>query len=77
MTKEEALDLIEQYCSLLEEDSYEYHETMTGLRGRFPEGGSENKAMRWLGFMQGSLWALGTFSLEELKRHSKECKVAG
>lgn len=29
------------------------------------------KAMRWLGFIQGALWALGSFEIFELKRHSK------
>ncbi len=30
------------------------------------------KAMRWLGFLQGVLWARGFFTLEELKGHSRE-----
>jgi hypothetical protein len=29
------------------------------------------KAMRWLGFLQGALWALGFYSLDELKNHSR------
>ena len=29
------------------------------------------KAMRWLGFLQGALWSHNHFSLEELKNHSK------
>jgi len=29
------------------------------------------KAMRWLGFVQGCLWACGIFSLDELKNHSR------
>jgi len=29
------------------------------------------KFMRWLGFIQGSLWALGVYSLEDLKNHNR------
>lgn len=29
------------------------------------------KAMRWLGFIQGVLWAKQIFTLEELKNHSR------
>jgi hypothetical protein len=27
--------------------------------------------MRWLGFMQGALWMVRAFTLEELKDHSR------
>lgn len=33
--------------------------------------GRIEKAMRWLGFMQGALWAEGLFTLDDLKRHSR------
>ena len=29
-----------------------------------------DKAMRWLGFMQGAFWMDSVFTLEELKKHS-------
>jgi hypothetical protein len=29
------------------------------------------KAMRWLGFLQGVLWARGFYSLDDLKNHSR------
>lgn len=29
------------------------------------------KAMRWLGFIQGSLWFAGEFSIRELKSHNR------
>lgn len=32
------------------------------------------KAMRWLGFLQGCLWSIGEFSLEELKSHNRSAK---
>lgn len=30
-------------------------------------GGKVEKAMRWLGFVQGVLWSLGVVSIEEMK----------
>jgi hypothetical protein len=38
---------------------------------KFVDVGQVPKAMRWLGFIQGVLWAESDFSLEELKTHSK------
>ena len=29
------------------------------------------KLMRWLGFLQGALWAAGFYTVEELKEHSR------
>jgi len=36
----------------------------------FVDAGCVKKAMRWLGFLQGALWANGYFTLDELKHHS-------
>ena len=76
MTKDEALDLMDQYCSLVKELGG-HNETVTGLHSRFPEDGSEKKAMRWLGFMQGVLYITEIFTLEELKVHSRDKVVSG
>jgi hypothetical protein len=35
---------------------------------RIVDAGALDKAMRWLGFMQGVLWVLGASTLSELKR---------
>jgi len=35
------------------------------------EEGRTEKAMRWLGFLQGVLWARGFYSLDDLKNHSR------
>ncbi len=32
--------------------------------------GRTEKAMRWLGFMQGVLWSQGSFSLNEMREHN-------
>ena len=37
----------------------------------FLEQNRIEKALRWLGFLQGCLWATGVFSLDELKGHNK------
>jgi len=74
MTKDQALSLIQEYCTVLE-DLNEPDVVLTELLKRWPEDGSENKSMRWLGFIQGALYAYGYFSLEEIKKHSKEKTV--
>jgi hypothetical protein len=38
---------------------------------RFVDEGRIEKAMRWLGFLQGVLWESGEFSLDDLKNHSR------
>lgn len=37
----------------------------------FVEEGRREKFMRWLGFVQGLLWYMGVYSLEELKDHNR------
>jgi hypothetical protein len=70
MTKDTALDLIDQYCGHMR-SRRDNDETLTGMRDRWPEDGSERKAMRWLGFIQGAAYVSGYFTLEELKEHSR------
>lgn len=70
MTKDEALQLIKNYCEYLKV-SGEVDSTLTDLIDRFPDTGSEAKAMRWLGFIQGALYHKGLFKLDDLKTHNK------
>ena len=37
--------------------------------------GSEKKAMRWLGYMQGILVAKSVFTLDDVKEHSRTRRV--
>jgi len=67
MNKLEALKLIGSYASLSKDEADVLH----GIDKRFPKDGSENKAMRWLGFCQGILHERGIFTLEQIKDHSK------
>jgi len=41
-----------------------------GRAGLIDEGRIE-KAMRWLGFIQGVLWSIGDFTVDELRTHSR------
>lgn len=38
---------------------------------RFVDAGRVEKAMRWLGFLQGVFWDKNTFTLDDLKNHSR------
>jgi len=38
----------------------------------FVKEGREAKAMRWLGFIQGVLWATGRASIEEMKEDNRD-----
>lgn len=78
MTRKQALDLIKEYqdWANAEEMPSPDHSTLRTIRDRFPDDGSENKAMRWLGFCQGVLLATGVFTLDELKDHSRRASDA-
>ena len=90
MTREDALDLLEQYAERVSdspsaartailsqkaEDRRAMLREVEGMHSRFPADGSERKAMRWLGFMQGVLVALGVYTLDEVKEHSRTRRV--
>lgn len=38
---------------------------------KFIEAGRKEKANRWLGFVQGTLWAKDIYTIEEMKEHNK------
>lgn len=38
----------------------------------FIKAGRREKAMRWLGFVQGVLFVVGIFSIEEMANHNRE-----
>lgn len=69
MTKAQALQLITIYGEWLTRVGWE-DPTSTQIMERWPQDGSENKAMRWLGFMQGVLYQSCLMSLDEIKQHS-------
>lgn len=75
MTKDTAVSLVREYSKIFKESGLS--ETASELSDRWPEDGSERKAMRWLGFAQGVAWHAGVFTLEELKEHSRRGHVFG
>lgn len=74
MNRTQALDLIEKYCTYLKGVGYVNPEVIE-LRKRWPLIGTTNKAMRWLGFIQGFCYGQAIFSLDQLKQHSKYKKL--
>lgn len=44
---------------------------MIPLTIQFASDNRLEKAFRWLGFMQGVLWAEGVYAIDELKNHNK------
>jgi hypothetical protein len=46
-------------------------EQMLPKMEEFVATGHIDKAFRWLGFIQGALWVLRVYTLEELKNHSR------
>lgn len=44
---------------------------MLDKMGEFVHEGRMEKAFRWLGFVQGTLWALRIFPLTDLKNHNR------
>ena len=75
MMKDDALFMIAQYCVAMKDRGCE-DPIIIGLIDRFPADGSGAKAMRWLGFMQGALYAQGAYTLEDLKQHSLNRSVS-
>lgn len=71
MTKEQALRLMQAYAEYATLLSSTQARHLAGMPERVTEDFSTEKTMRWLGFMQGALWASERFTLEELKEHSR------
>ena len=82
MTREDALNLLNEYCEAIDHRgtylrpftslrSCETLEDAKGMAARWPAGGSKAKAMRWLGYMQGVLVCAGYYDLDEVKEHSR------
>lgn len=44
-------------------------------RGEMSSAHAVEKAMRWLGFVQGVLWAAGVYSVDDMKDDNRSSKV--
>lgn len=76
MTNEKCLEVLLLYEEYLNNIGFT-DGTTTHLKEMLPKmkvflgEGRRDKFFRWLGFVQGSLWTLGEFTLEELCNHNK------
>lgn len=74
LIRADALRMIEEYEAEASQNP-DCPDVLRGISSRFPTGGSEAKAMRWLGFCQGVCVERGLYTLDDVKDHSKARKV--
>lgn len=70
-TFEAALVQLETLCAHVDFEAAHLRGMIQKLREIYAEGRRE-KAMRWLGFIQGALWIEGVAGLDELKNMNRE-----
>jgi hypothetical protein len=46
------------------------HEMLAKIED-FAADGQMDKAFRWLGFVQGCLWAYGVYTIDQMRQHNK------
>jgi len=63
-------DTLKTVFNISSDRMYAYFKFMCDRAQKFVDDGRIEKAMRWLGFLQGTFWNLGLFTLDELKHHS-------
>ena len=71
MNKDTALNLLTEYSAICQGLNHPIAKDAAGMPDRFPKDGSERKAMRWLGYIQGVVVTLGAFKVGEVKEHSR------
>lgn len=77
MTKDKVLEVVKIYqrylLPYLESNSKEEHcYWMLTQIGDMLDADEVEKAMRWLGFVQGCLWYGGHFTIDEMRKHNRE-----
>jgi len=75
MKRKTALKLIDDYSQELHMNGC-VDETLVELDTRFPHDGKKEKAMRWLGFMQGAMYMMRLRTLDDLKNDSRDAVEA-
>ena len=73
MNSEEAYELMKRYAAQADTNNASTYYLPHMFRRASPEF-PEDKANRWVGFMQGVLWAEQFFDIESLKAHVKAAK---
>ena len=79
MEDQKFLDICEMYKGELSpfaeqphfEETYKHILWMLWQIPQFIEEGRKEKAGRWLGFVQGVLWAEDVYTIEEMKEHNR------
>ncbi len=78
MTKAQSIALIRQYCETLR-NVRAMHDVQVDAAGMYDRWeaapGDKDKAMRWLGYIQGVCVASGIFTRIEVQQHSRDLKV--
>lgn len=59
------------YNEIYIRDTYKHLLYMLWKIPHFIEEGRKEKANRWLGFVQGVLWAKDIYTIEEMKEHNR------
>lgn len=73
--KSKNINIEEQHLGFMRIANLEHVRWMCNKAPDFIETGRINKAMRWLGFVQGILFSQGYFSIKELKEHSRKIEI--
>lgn len=77
MNKHIAMNMVRDYGVIAHDHPATDEPVLTEMFDRW-KNGSEAKANRWLGFVQGAMFARGVFTLEDLKNHSRRhCVLDG
>ncbi len=78
MTPEKVNEVLDRYEELVEplnDKEYRHIRTMIPKTRDFLEEGRTEKAMRWLGFIQGALWVKSDFDISSLRSHNRKDPV--
>lgn len=76
MSREEVLKLAHKYADMIpvvqeKGQGGAFLRHLKSMPAKMDDMEDTEKMMRWLGFMQGVLWAEGWFLLDELQHHNK------
>ena len=76
MTDEKCLEVVDLYkekmsLKFYDLPIYDHIREMLEKMPAFLEEGRREKFMRWLGFVQGTFWFVGVYTLDELKNHNR------
>ena len=78
MDKDKLYQVLDRYtkdCEDYEDDPFklelDHVRQMIPQVREFVRQGRMEKAMRWLGFIQGVFWIIGMYTIQEMKDHNK------